>query len=184
VVTTSHTRWRQPFAFRAALRWILLATPLHVAATVLVLHGDVPAPGVVAAVVLSGLAVLPYAPLRQVCRADPELRYLSREIDVVATAGLLAPRVWEWLLDPRWLPLLALTLLVDALVVWRLEFMRRRIGRPWTTWPQSVGRSLRRRQRAVRRVTRRFAALTIRRSGPAGDSRPGRGSVPRRPARR
>jgi hypothetical protein len=163
VVTTPRTRWRQPFAFRAALRWVLLATPLHVAASVLVFHHDAPAPGVVAAVALSALAILPYAPLRQTCRTDPELRYLSREIDVIATAGLVAPRVWEWALDDRLLALLALTLLVDALAVSRLEFMRRRIGRPWTTWAQAAGRAVRRRQRAVRRVRRRLAARPARR---------------------
>ena len=116
----------------------------------------------VAAVVVACLLVLPYAPLRQSLRADTELRYLWREADMIATAGLVAPRVGEWLRGDGLLPLLALTLAVGALVVWRLEWMRRRIGRPWTT--------LRRRraldrppQRAVRRIARRFEARPARR---------------------
>ena len=96
VLTTEQTKWRRPLAFGAAVRWVVLATPLHVFASVYVFH-DTPAPGVVAAVVVACLLVLPYAPLRQSLRADPELRYLWREADLIATAGLVAPRVGEWL---------------------------------------------------------------------------------------
>jgi hypothetical protein len=99
-------------------------------------------------------ALAPYSTLRDDCRWYHDLYWRAREMRMLAAVAIHSPAVWAWMSHDSPAVILGASAAVISVVVLRLEWMRRDVGRPLGAQP-SAGRTLRRWGRAWRRTTRK-----------------------------